>query len=1057
MKAPLFIHRMCSFPGCRLVPRRILYHPGVVLDVIITNQDQEVAIGPESSTASSRTSVQNGAHGQSYTTRNIAGYTNHDNTQVASISQHMNNLSLSSVSTLDKSQIMQSDILEREEQRILQGCGQLPAANSKENRTGLLFQNSAIDDYIMRRLKSMDGEDIVDGDIYQMYTIRLMHQMLNRQVLLENRVQALMTQNYELHEYPIPRMFIVLPKPKRRKDKITHPLTKQFRLYFLCECGDHTAGAGRGNLPNKIHLAKHEGYDLDQPSEFFDRYGSYVLAIMKFLKYGAMAAEVVVPPFALFKVVEGLDTIQKSLKMTADTIGSLVDETIKHIQDLQGSKQNDRDTSSGPMKLDDIEALEGADLRQLQLYLNAKDKGRVLGDLFRIFTHEGHVKWVCIDHYKENYRKTAIRRLKEVLSANGGYFNEERGEVSIHLASEAAADQFYEAMVKARGVRRLYIALKWDATLSDLRKFASAITKANITRLTMTGQFLKGPVLDMINDGRRYDPILELMSNGRVQEMSLSYFDKFYQRIDVSSMLADSQLRKLELSARPYFFLPSYRYSRPLKAILLRLLKRCPCLVELYVDVSGLCEAFEDLTTAIPTLPALERMEMLNGDNRVTIRTFQCEIRSVEVSNVYMDILSSDKELLLRKGCITDLCGYMSAGDVPRLIDVMQWNPKLRNIDIECKLQDSQSIMDAIISTRERIPTEGDSSGRFQVKLRFKVGLRNTWDIILEIQDESTQPIVTSRVSMSHEAPGNGSDNMELSRAFQQFGWSITALEASYMYDDYMAILDTMTGEKGSRIVSLSLLLDPIALTDEGLDCMTRVIDRSHGLQHLAFAFTCLEEMDQQAKMERMLIRYGKRLNVVRMDGSSADVWIPKVMVLCPTRLQLPKLESFFLHIGNDVPLPSDCARWIAAMVSSPSPQKPPISSTPRSTQSAIVSTSRTTCKWSSLRTVELFRILFQFDDWKRIMNALDYSALRLLYIDCASFSMDHFKALVDGIPVITNPVGRLKMIIHSSFLIVSDSEYVSQVARLHDKVPNVIFETHLHYPEEPISLCWYR
>ncbi|KAF9342488.1 hypothetical protein BGX34_008085, partial [Mortierella sp. NVP85] len=194
----------------------------------------------------------------------------------------------------------------------------------------------------------------------------MQQQTLNRQVIIENRVQALMTQNYELHEYPIPRLFIVLPKPKKHRDKFIHPFKRQFRLYFLCECGEHTKGANRGSLPNKIHLAKHEGYDLDQPNEFFERYGSYVLAMLKFLKYGTMAAGIAVPPLALFKVVDGLDAIQKSLTATTDGIRSLVDETIKHIQNLQGNSQNDRDTGTGPIALEDIEALEGADLRQLQ-------------------------------------------------------------------------------------------------------------------------------------------------------------------------------------------------------------------------------------------------------------------------------------------------------------------------------------------------------------------------------------------------------------------------------------------------------------------------------------------------------------------------------------------------------------------------------------------------------------------------------------------------------------------------------------------------------------------
>jgi hypothetical protein len=54
----------------------------------------------------------------------------------------------------------------------------------------------------------------------------------------------------------------------------------------------------------------------------------------------------------------------------------------------------------------------------------------------------------------------------------------------------------------------------WDATLGDVRKLASAVTKANIPRLELNGACFKEPVLDMINNGRRYNPILELMCGG---------------------------------------------------------------------------------------------------------------------------------------------------------------------------------------------------------------------------------------------------------------------------------------------------------------------------------------------------------------------------------------------------------------------------------------------------------------------------------------------------------------------------------------------------------------
>ena len=394
-----------------------------MLDVIVTGREEEATAN--TSMPSRASSVQTPTQGPSRAiSKDLVHHENRGSAEFASVVHHVSNLSIATADAVDRSLIVQSAILDNE-QTFLQECSFPGETLWRANIPTQNTQIPTVDDYINKRLERMEMTGIQEGDLFQVHTLHLLQQMLdkqqqtlNRQVILENRVQALMTQNYELHEYPIPRLFIVLPKPKRRKDKITHPLTKQFRLYFLCECGDHTTGTGRGNLPNKIHLAKHEGYELDQPNEFFERFGSYVLAMLKFLKYGTMAAGVAVPPLALFKVVEGIDAIQKSLAMTTDKIGSLVDQTIQHIQDLQGSSKKDGGTAAEQMMLEDIEALERADLRQLQLYLNDKDKGRVLGDLFRTFTPEGHVKWVCIDHYKENYRKAALKRFKDVISVN---------------------------------------------------------------------------------------------------------------------------------------------------------------------------------------------------------------------------------------------------------------------------------------------------------------------------------------------------------------------------------------------------------------------------------------------------------------------------------------------------------------------------------------------------------------------------------------------------------------------------------------------------------------
>ncbi|KAI8595931.1 hypothetical protein EDD21DRAFT_408759 [Dissophora ornata] len=166
-----------------------------------------------------------------------------------------------------------------------------------------------------------------------------------------------------------------------------------------------------------------------------------------------------------------------------------------------------------------MEVLAGAELRQLESYLNVCDKGRSLGNLYRTVTDDGHVKWVCNDHFHEGYRFSSILNLKALVAANGGSYNEVTGAIKISLKSKSLAKRFYEAIVKARGIQELDISFEWDATLSELKKFESAVSTANIINLTINGDNFKGPALDFINRHRRFGPIIELMDEALLTDI----------------------------------------------------------------------------------------------------------------------------------------------------------------------------------------------------------------------------------------------------------------------------------------------------------------------------------------------------------------------------------------------------------------------------------------------------------------------------------------------------------------------------------------------------------
>ncbi|KAG0226067.1 hypothetical protein BGX31_007411 [Mortierella sp. GBA43] len=378
----------------------------------------------------------------------------------------------------------------------------------------------------------------------------LQKQTLNRLVVIMSRIQALLIQTRELLEYPVPRLFIVLPKATRVRDKLTGLFSDQFRLYFLCECGAHTMTEGC-KIPHEIHLAKHEGYDLEKPREFFEKYGTYLLAMLFMIKYGVKVAGIVVPPLSNFKIVDGLETAVKNIDYLKKDIAPLVDDTIKFLQEVKSSSSNEMEAelTSEDAGFEDLEALEGADLRRLVSYLQVKDKGRVLGNLYRIVTPEGHVKWVCFDHYRTNYRGSSVKQLQDVVNVSNGTYIEQTGRIEIELTSSLQARQFYDVMTKARGIQELDIILMWDATMDELRELCDAITRANVIRLTVNGAQLKGPAVDLVYRGRRFDPILQLAANARIQSLQLVGFDDFFSRVTKFSLPAP-KLREFSIELK---------------------------------------------------------------------------------------------------------------------------------------------------------------------------------------------------------------------------------------------------------------------------------------------------------------------------------------------------------------------------------------------------------------------------------------------------------------------------------------------------------------------------
>ncbi|KAF9082177.1 hypothetical protein BGX23_012732 [Mortierella sp. AD031] len=323
-----------------------------------------------------------------------------------------------------------------------------------------------------------------------------------------------MSQSYELHEYPILRLFIVLTREIRPGQRywvgdsgtsLSSSSSSTFSSSVANTPNQPTSTTqkqhsdnGRANLKHEVHVARHEGYDLDHPTEFFEKYGVYVLTLLQVFKYGLTIAGVVVPPLAQLGVSDGVDAVQKGADNMFNDMGVRGDRT--------GSDQ-----------LSGLEALEGADLRQLSTILRNKDDARVFwvfGNLYRIVTSEGRVKW-----------------LRNVEELNDGKYDEHTGHASVKLASPITARQLYSVLAQAGFVNELDVALLWETTLQDLRDFKDAIQHPNVVHLKLTGGGSLGPFSGILNQARRSDPFIQLMATGKIRAHSLYDNEGFLERI----------------------------------------------------------------------------------------------------------------------------------------------------------------------------------------------------------------------------------------------------------------------------------------------------------------------------------------------------------------------------------------------------------------------------------------------------------------------------------------------------------------------------------------------
>ncbi|KAF9395685.1 hypothetical protein CPC16_007331 [Podila verticillata] len=332
---------------------------------------------------------------------------------------------------------------------------------------------STICSTVVERLDQVRAEALVDRTDAQKILDELRH--LEQQIpewVYQNSCWAIVHASNNLWVYATSLYSIVLPLDLDYWDD-SDPSTHRFRLYFLC---DHWNQDGaREDMPQHVHLANHPGYIINQPKQFFDTFGDYVLRVMLMLKRGYLDDSCNIPPLNTFKIMWNCDSNVTGIHLTKETIGLVFDKTIAHLEEMSLPKWKkpglSRDQSYG-----------------ISQYLDKQDGDNGDGSLYRYVHERRYMSWRCEAHAHQFLDRETLERLREFVIGHGGHVDMQQAEIKVELRSTIEADQFETLFVGLNfPFYSVTVKLDWKLTWSYAVKVFTGIARAGAIVLEIDG------------------------------------------------------------------------------------------------------------------------------------------------------------------------------------------------------------------------------------------------------------------------------------------------------------------------------------------------------------------------------------------------------------------------------------------------------------------------------------------------------------------------------------------------------------------------------------------
>ncbi|KAG0294594.1 hypothetical protein BGZ96_000867 [Linnemannia gamsii] len=304
------------------------------------------------------------------------------------------------------------------------------------------------------------------------------------QAMMDNvllNVQSGIRAIFDLPNHSIPRMFIIFPEPTSKRNitgNIANIVSRSYRLFFLCECGDSVAAATSnidGGVSHNMHFAHHEGYEIRTPKAFIQKYGRHMIKLLGAIQTLATIGGAFAP--AILNASKLPADIQKALKSTDDNCLPRIKNIAEHLENVLSSTDETFDSSH-------CQVLDGPGLRAMESFLIKKDGNRTLGNLNRILTPDYKIKWVCDQHLQVNTDLRNLGELEHTIGTFGGTFDKKRGLVTVRLASDKT-EEFFHLIGKYNLIHELDITLDFGPTTDQIRTLRQHMKSSQVSSLSI--------------------------------------------------------------------------------------------------------------------------------------------------------------------------------------------------------------------------------------------------------------------------------------------------------------------------------------------------------------------------------------------------------------------------------------------------------------------------------------------------------------------------------------------------------------------------------------------